>query len=240
MTDHAELAPSAAARWMVCTASIGYTRGVEREDSEWSIDGSLAHEKLELWLRFGVPPTDGILYEHLEHAYEYALSLERRGYNVDFECKVRYNSNIWGTVDIRGRKGLSLAIGDYKHGYRPVEVYGNAQMLTYAVCDAKEAGKDYRDLELTIIQPRISHIDGPVRTWIPEDNGSVSTIEWHRINMELAVKEIYGPHPRFKAGRHCKFCPREGDCKVFANWVSTLVRGSPIYNEVADNAGDLI
>jgi hypothetical protein len=231
MSDHAELAPSGAARWMTCTASIAYTRGFKGEDSEWNIEGSLAHEKLELWLSLGVPPTDGILYEHLEHAYLYALDLERRGYEVSYEKRVTYNEHIWGTVDILGikRAKRKLAIADYKHGYRVVEAEGNAQMATYGICVEAETRISFDETAFTVIQPRQPHIDGPVRTWTPLNNSSQTFLEWHRIKVESAIREIYGDSPKFVAGRHCKFCPREGDCKTFANYVSNLVTGSALF-----------
>lgn len=244
MSDHAELAPSAAARWLTCTASITYCRGHESDDNEWNIEGTLAHDKLELWLALGVPPTDGILFGELEYAYDYAIDLERRGYDVSFEQKVTYNKHIWGTVDIKGVKGRKLAIGDYKHGYRVVNAEGNAQMLTYGICVEAELDRRFEQVELTVIQPRISHVDGPVRTWTPSFDGSMSPLEWHRLNVESAIKEIYGDNPQFVAGKHCKYCPREGDCKAFANYVSKLVRGTPLFNYFVEeddiNVDDLL
>lgn len=240
MSDHAELAPSAAARWMSCTASISFCRGVEQEDSDYAIEGTLAHEKLELWLSLGVPPTDGLLYEHLERAFSYAVSLERLGYSVSFERRLQYNERLWGTADILGTKGKDkLAIGDYKHGYRVVEAVGNAQMATYGICAAKESGFTYTNVEFAVIQPRISHVDGPVRIWRPESNGSVPFLEWHRLKVEAAISEVYGPSPKFKAGRHCKFCPREGDCKTFSNYVAKLVTGSELF-EFFNDGEDLL
>lgn len=236
MSAHAELAPSAANRWMNCTASVAFCAGAVSEDeNDWSIEGTDAHEKLELWLRLGVPPTDGILYGHLEHAFEYALSLEQRGYDVFFEKRLTYNAQIWGTGDIVGVRGRALALGDYKHGYRVVDVFGNAQLLTYGISAEVDFGRRFTETEFTIIQPRPSHIDGPVRTWKPEENSSITTLEWHRINVETTLRDINAGNVRFRAGKHCKFCPQEGNCKMFANWVSALVTGEDRFKDSPDS-----
>lgn len=233
MPTHADLAPSSAARWMTCTASVAFCEGVEREDDEWNLEGGDAHKKLELWLELGVPPTDGILYEQLEYAYNYAVALESRGFLVSFEQIVRYDEDVWGTVDILGTRGRSLRIADYKHGYRPVDPQYNAQMATYGVCVTAETGIKFRDVELTVIQPRIAHIDGPVRKW--ETDGDA--LEWFRGEIESAKREIRD-NPQFHAGKHCKFCPREGNCKTYTNWVAKLVTGQAFFKE--DAAEDLL
>lgn len=240
MSDHAELAPSGAARWLACTASIAYCQGHKEDDDQWNLEGKAAHEKLELWLKFGVPPTDGLLYEHLEYAFDYALSLEQAGYAVSFEQRVEYDATLWGTVDILGIRRRDLALGDYKHGFRPVEVQTNLQCGSYGVCVSREYNVKFSNVEFAIIQPRISHIDGAVRKW----QAGELFLPWLEEEILSAKRRIQSGKTEFVAGKHCKFCPREGDCKTFTNYVSTLVRGSPMFNyfltEDNDPAEDLL
>lgn len=215
MSAHADLSPSASSRWLTCYGSINATVGFKNEDDEWNIEGTLAHAKLELWLDLGVPPTDGILYEQLEYAFDYARELERKGYEVSFERQVRYNDLVWGTVDIIGIRRNDLAIGDYKHGYRSVEVKNNAQESTYGVCAQKEFNRTFNNVELAIIQPRQPHIDGPVRKWTTDG----AYLDWHAEQIEFAIRQIEKEDAPFVAGKHCKFCPIEGNCRTYANWV---------------------
>lgn len=223
MSDHAELSPSASERWLNCHASIIATRGFASEDNEYSLEGTDAHTKLELWLSFGVPPTDGILYGFLEHAYLYVLDLERQGYEVEFERRLRYNRHVWGTADILARRRKSLHIGDYKHGFKVVEAERNPQMATYGVAAVAEFGA-FNEYTLTVIQPRVDHVGGAVRSWATDDE----FISWHRAEIEYAIGKIYGADPKFVPGRHCRYCPLEGDCSAFTNWIARQVTGEDL------------
>lgn len=226
MSTHAEIAPSSMGRIINCPASVKASLNVDpRDDDEWNIEGTIAHEKLELWLSLGVPPTDGILYEHLEHAFEYALELERDGFVVEFERQVRYNERIWGTADIIGIRRRAVRIGDYKHGYRLVEHINCAQTATYGVCAQVEFDTKFSDVELTIIQPRIPHRDGPVRRWVTDG----AMLEWHEQEMLSAVRRVDSDNPEFHAGKHCKFCPLEGNCKTYVNWIAINATGEEFF-----------
>lgn len=226
MSAHAEVAPSSMARIINCPASLQASLAVPpRPDDEWNIEGTLAHDKLELWLDLGVPPTDGILYEHLEHAYEYAMELERDGYTLYIERQVRYNERIWGTADIIGIRRKSFRLGDYKHGYRPVEVKANAQLATYWMAAEVEFDTKFNDIELAIIQPRIPHRDGVVRRWAPEPD----FMDFHKQEVQYALKRADSDNPEFIAGKNCKFCPLEGNCKTYANWVAIQATGEELF-----------
>lgn len=226
MSEHAELAPSAMQRLINCPASARAAMGVDpREDDEWNLEGTDAHNKLELWLKLGVPPTDGILYEQLEYAYDYAVDLEQRGYNVFFEKQVRYSDRVWGTADILGIKGKKLDIADYKHGYRLVEIRGNAQVPTYAIAARNTFEIRFTQAKLTIIQPRQPHKDGFVRSEIVDE----TFLDWHQSEVEHAIKRIDSENPEYMAGRHCKFCPLEGNCKTYTNWVAKLATGEELF-----------
>lgn len=226
MSEHADLAPSAMNRIINCPASVRACASVDaRDDDEWNLEGTDAHKKLELWLELGVPPTDGILYEQLEYAFNYALDLEQRNYTVYFEKRVKYSDRVWGTVDILGIKGRKVDVADYKHGYRPVEIKGNAQVPTYAISARADFGIAFTQAKLTIIQPRIPHIDGVVRSMIVDD----AYLDWHQNEVENAIKRVDSENPEFMAGKHCKFCPLEGNCKTYTNWVAKLATGEELF-----------
>lgn len=44
MTQHSELSASSAARWMNCPGSVARSRGIPREESIYSAEGTAAHE----------------------------------------------------------------------------------------------------------------------------------------------------------------------------------------------------
>lgn len=226
MSAHADLAPSAMNRIINCPASVRASAIVDaRDDDEWNLEGTDAHNKLESWLEFGVPPTDGILYEHLEHAYEYALDLERRNYKVYFEKRLVYSERVWGTGDIVGIKARKLDIADYKHGYRVVEIKGNAQIPTYGICARNTFDTRFTQIKMTIIQPRIPHIDGVVRSMTVDDG----FLDWHEQEVIDAIRKVDSENPEYMAGCHCKFCPLEGNCKTYTNWVAKLATGEELF-----------
>lgn len=71
------------------------------------------------------------------------------------------------TVIARGEHSNGrLRVVDLKYGFRFVEVWDNLQLIIYALCIAwkLELPDDYL-VELTIVQPRSYHRDGPVRSW---------------------------------------------------------------------------
>lgn len=225
MSAHAELAPSGTARWASCHASVKASIGVEQSESEWALEGTLAATKLEHWLELGVPPTDGILYEQLEYAYEYVLDLERQGFETFFERKVTYSKRIWGKPDILAIRKKKLRIGDLKMGYRLVEPKNNGQMATYGVCTEEELGVTFDDVEFAIIQPRVSHKDGFVRRWqAPPD-----FLDWHRQEIETAIRYIDADNPAFYPGKHCQYCKVEGFCKPATNHFSAMMTGEGLF-----------
>lgn len=224
-SGHADLAPSSADRWMNCTASVRASAGVVSEDNEYSLEGTDAHRQLELWLTLGLPPADALLLEHLTVAYDYAIDLEKRGYEVRYEERLTYDADIWGTGDIVAIKGTKLKIVDYKHGYIPVEVEHNSQLQTYALAAERTYGREFVNIELTVIQPRLPHRHGPVRSWTFAENFKL----WFANDIHLAKLAIFGDNPKFMAGRWCRYCPIFGNCKTAANHISTLSTGEGLY-----------
>lgn len=93
----------------------------------------------------------------------------------------------------------TLKIKDLKYGYGWVEVFENWQMLAYAallyhpVCVS---------VELTIIQPRASHPEGPVRRYV-----------FNADLMRNYINRIFGAmdgaaldEPPVLTGAHCRYC----------------------------------
>lgn len=224
MSEHAELSPSAAERWINCTASVKYCHGVQEEVSVYADEGTYAHSCLELWLTLGVPPVDGEMYYNLLPLYEFALDLERRGYEVSYEVRAVSSDRFWGTIDIRAIKGRKLKIVDLKYGYTPVYVMRNPQILSYVKCTEDELGIEFTDIEGIIFQPRLPHIDGPMRSYTV----TRSDLEWFAGELRVAFEEIDGPDAKFMTGKGCRYCPKLGDCRTAVNYVAKLLTGGPL------------
>jgi len=93
----------------------------------------------------------------------------------------------------------TLKVKDLKYGYGWVEVFENWQLLTYA---ALLYHPFYVSIELTIIQPRGNHPEGPVRRW--EFNADLIRNYSNRIfgAMDDAAIDL----PLVKTGAHCRYC----------------------------------
>lgn len=139
----------------------------------------------------------------------------------------------WALTHENGR--VILHVADYKYGHGFVEVFENWQLLTYAsaiishLVSTGVLGPGYEDgldIELTVVQPRNYHRDGPVRSW------RVPVLHLRaQFNILLAsAREATRPEPRLAVGPHCKYCPARHACE-------TLQRASL---EACDTAGAAI
>jgi len=181
MSEHAFLAPSAAARWVRCAyAPTLEARYPEREPSADSLDGDAAHwVAAQAWRHGGTAPAVGsmapngllVTDEMVEGAQLLVSHLHScPGAHLD---SVRVEETVsspnthptknWGTPDYWFKAGGLLVVLDYKFGHRYIDAFENWQLLSYA------AGLivDDRQLvvELVIVQPRSYYRDGPIRRW---------------------------------------------------------------------------
>jgi hypothetical protein len=123
------------------------------------------------------------------------------------------HADCWGTPDVAAWvvPGRRLRVLDYKFGHGFVDAYENWQLMAYAagLLEALEPGGDVECIvELTVVQPRNYHRDGPVRTWTTT-GGKLRT----QINiMANACDEAAGPNPGMHVGPECKHCPAARAC----------------------------
>ena len=229
MTDalHSDWAPSSMARILSCPASVEVCKLYPNDESEAANLGTLAHGLLEDCLVFGVEPKhdDLDVVEGVQVAIDFATQLEQSSFDLHIEKRIRLEGTpVWGTTDIVGVTDKTLHIADFKFGYLPVDVNKNAQLMTY-LCGAIEEFGERRKYEITVIQPRYHHRDGPVRTYTvtPDD------LEWFRGELAWALDN----RTEFRAGKHCKYCPARGGCKTFsANAYG--IAGKALYYDLTD------
>lgn len=238
---HSPLGPSSAERWMVCPASVEATKGIPDTDSEYSLEGSAAHELAEacrdLDIKTDDYPEDTILVKHCDGEMKpRPVTMEMRGHVQTFidkvnslegddlnEMRVRYDKYVpggYGTLDAAKLKPRHASIIDLKYG-KGVQKYAenNPQLLLYAlgICLEFDWLYDFDTFDLIIIQPRLDHED----VWTI---GKDYLLAWAKKTLVPAYKATLDPKAKFVPGEtQCKFCKIKGTCKARASSVFAAV-----------------
>lgn len=130
------------------------------------------------------------------------------------ETKVKINAiQDTGTADaiIYKEATKTLVIGDLKYGFNLVEPEENTQALLYAMGAAGLFPQgEIEHIEITIIQPRGMHPDGPIRTW---KMAYKDMLDWELFLYDAVAKTEEPNAPR-KAGKWCKYCKAAVTCKT--------------------------
>lgn len=218
---HAFLAPSAAARWVVCPGSaLMESRFPEAGDKAAAEEGTAAHWVFgQLWEGWaadvlvqgdkapnGVPVTREmceaaqLLVDDIRAVIRAALGpvtpvIEQR------VAIPRVHAANWGTPDVRlwvpdpftGR--LTLYVWDFKYGHKHVDAFENWQLIDYTAGILDEARdrvpEDRITCVLRVVQPRSYHRDGPVREWRVEAKDLANYV----FRLQGAAEEAMQPVP---------------------------------------------
>lgn len=256
---HARLAPSAAARWSVCTASVSAIEdaGYKNTSSLPAATGSLLHAMSEALLLRDTEAYSKLVAEHNYGGYNIELTPEH------FEWVNRYVDEVEARIGpddiVMVEKSLSLFYAPDEHGtsdiviVRPfeyieiidakfgqgirVDVHDNPQFEIYGGSALEEYAKRYfvDFIRCTVVQPPFGNVDS--------QDYSVAEMR-ERIEHYRAQAEIVDDPERrvFVAGPHCKksFCPHRAKCselQTVAQQTAKSVFGTPA--PVADdNLGD--
>lgn len=234
MSTHAELAPSAAHRWLNCPGSIALARDIpEQTPGDAAIEGTAAHEVAEKCLKaknvkemspsFYIGQKIKINKNEIEITKEMAdkISIYTEYIKTNFlkkdwdiwEVEVKNPSpihkNCWGTADfVAGNFFGVLHIIDFKFGINVVvEPENNSQLLIYAMGAMKKWGP-FEKVIMTIIQPRAYHENGSVRSW------ELGANEFRQIYLDYrkAAEKVYLKNPPINSGDWCQWCPAAGQC----------------------------
>ena len=222
------LQPSAAHRWLTCTASPRFLAEHEAElpkrDTEWSTEGNLAHEIAEKML-LGQPwSCDPVMAEHVTGYVERVksnLSCAREGATLHVETKVPlfYMLERVGRIDttVMDKVDISLIVRDLKYGEGVmVEAENNDQLAIYAESFIRDQWPDMPG-------------DGMVRIVIdqPRAREGATVKDWVLTRRELSVfcarigavarKIIADEDTQFCPGDACRFCEAKGICPARGN-----------------------
>lgn len=249
MSNHAErahalLSASSSHRWLACPPSAVAAEVYPRQDTEFTREGTLAHEVAEVMTRnggcFGVGDElfakahAEINKEMLECAGVYSdyiheqiqsgaatMLLEQR---VDFSPWVPEG---FGTADCILIQGDTMDVIDYKYGKGvAVSAEDNPQMKLYGLGALNDFGfaYDIKTVRLHIFQPRMNNIS-------VFELSADELLAWGEKIKPIAEKAAKGKG-KYNAGEHCRFCPHAGKCrtltKVCTEYVETHGLKAPV------------
>ena len=235
MKAHALLSPSAAHRWINCTAAPRLEANVPDSGSSYAAEGTLAHAycamKLKEFLGFDISDEVAEIAEldsqyHTGEMDEYTdtyktIVLEK--YNAAranvsdaqllIETRLDFSNYIpdaFGTADAIIIADGTMEVIDFKYGKGVrVSAYRNPQMMIYALGAYDRFNFEYKidRVRMTIVQPRIDNLS--------EFELSVSDLlAWTDEVLIPKANEAYGENGVQVPGDWCQFCKVKNICRV--------------------------
>lgn len=244
---HARLSASAAHRWMPCPGSVRLSDGIARKGSRNAAEGTLAHDIAARCLTTGATPqsclgrvaerdgfqvacdqemVDGVQF------YVDTLATEKQKGDADWvEVDLTpflqvIDQDLGGTADhVRFRPAEKrLIVTDFKYGAgHAVDPDGNKQLLLYALgalLDAGNRGVRVKTVTARIIQPRIDHEDGRVRSW---NFLAVDLLNFAADAAESAAQTRNANSPLVPGQAQCQWCPAKRMCPELEKQQHALV-----------------
>lgn len=253
-----DLRLSHARDWAACAAFVrmNKTAGaavVEGEqDHTVREEGTAMHEAAQFMLETGYSPdwthaANGVeLTDELLDGAQFYVNVLFAHKGVDWIVEQqlaarRIHPKCGGTPDAFGiiRNRLTIAIADLKGGFVPVDVFPNWQLIGYlaAILDTyPEWEQPGVFVEMTIIQPRAYHQDGPVRKHSAPLKSFYPYFDELKRKAEIAT----GEHALAVAGLQCDNCAARGTCSVAhkAGMRALEVSGEPVEHDLTVEAVD--
>ena len=218
---HALLSASSASRWLACPPSAVAAEAYVNEGTEFTREGTLAHEVAEVYAKGNYITADAnqaseITLEMIECAMGYADYIQEQIKHDDaivlLEQRVDFSPWVpdgFGTCDCIILQGETMTVIDYKYGVGvPVSAEDNPQMKLYALGALNDFGLAYdvTHIEMHIYQPRINNISDCAL--MVED-----LLEWAVQTVKPVAEKAVKGKGDYKAGEWCKFCPHAGRCR---------------------------
>lgn len=235
---HALLSPSAAHRWLNCTAAPRLEENIPDRGSVYAEEGTLAHAICAYKLKslLGMPARDeeaeiDLLREKYwtEEMEEYtdayvtivreklaAARKSARDAILLVEVRLDFSDYVpeaFGTADAVIVTDGCMEIIDFKYGKGVrVSAEDNPQMKIYALGAVARYGFDYytERVRMTIVQPRLDNLS----EW---EITAADLQKWASQELRPRALEAYrggaAPHP----GAWCQFCKAAPQCRALAN-----------------------
>lgn len=221
---HALLSASSAARWLACPPSAVAAEAYENEGTDYTREGTLAHEVAEIYAngdKINMEATTGeiaeeITQEMIECAEGYRDYIQEQlksdSATVLLEQRVDFSPWVpdgFGTADCIVIQGTTMDVIDYKYGKGvAVSAKDNPQMKLYGLGALNDYGfvYDVETVRLHIYQPRMNNIS--------VDELSVSDLlDWAEKTVKPTAAKAAKGKGEYKPGEHCRFCPHAGRCR---------------------------
>ena len=260
MGAHALLSPSAAHRWMNCTAAPRLEINVEDAGSDYAAEGTLAHAYCALKLKkyLGLPTADeekeieALSQYHTGEMDEYtdtyvSIVLEKfnaaRAHTKDaqllVETRLDFSKHIpdaFGTAD-----AIIIADGtideiDFKYGKGvKVSAFQNPQMMIYGLGAFEKFDFEYdiRRVRMTIIQPRIDNLS-------EYEVSTAELLSWAVKDLEPKAKEAYSGKGKQKPGDWCQFCKVKHTCRALVSLCKDAAQNNPQLLSTDELAKDVL
>lgn len=244
---HALLSPSAAHRWMNCTAAPLLERDVEDKSSTFAEEGTLAHaycaKKLKEFLGLSVDEEKAEIAQldeqyHSGEMDEYTdtyktIVLEKfnaaRAKTKDAQLLVEvkldfshYVPDAFGTSDAIIIADGVMEVIDFKYGKGvKVSAVENPQMMIYALgaWDLFNFEYDIRKVRMTIVQPRIDNLS-------EFELDAADLINWAVDELQPKANEAYAGGKQ-KPGNWCQFCKVKANCKALSSMCIEAQQANP-------------
>lgn len=221
---HALLSASSSSRWLKCPPSAMAAELYPATDTEYTREGTLAHEVAEIVARrgsdFDVGWVNGVCVpaEMNQSAKGYADYIQELITSPDAVVLLeqRLDFSPWvpggfGTGDCIILQGTRLDVVDYKYGAGvAVSAEGNSQMRFYGLGALNDFGDIYgiEEIAMHIYQPRMNNVS--VEVLRADDLRA-----WGEEIKPIAALAAEGKGD-FCSGEHCRFCPHAGACPKLA------------------------
>lgn len=234
---HALLSPSAAHRWLHCTAAPRLEENQPDSGSDYAREGTLAHAYCARHLKqyLGLPTAGedaeiDLLYDQYhtgemdEHTDTYkTIVLERfnaaRAKTPDAQLLVeaRLDFSKWvpggfGTGDAVIITDGLLDIIDFKYGKGVrVDALENPQMRIYALGAYEAYSFEYniQRVRMTIVQPRLDNLSS-------DEMNVENLLAWADKELTPKAQEAFSGEGKQAPGEWCKFCRVKQSCKALA------------------------
>lgn len=245
---HALLSPSAAHRWLNCTAAPLLEKDVEDKGSVYAEEGTLAHaycaKKIKDFLKRDSSGEDKEIAEladkyHTGEMDEYTdtyktIVLEKfnaaRAKTADaqllIEVKLDFSKFVpdaFGTADAVIIADGLMEVIDFKYGKGvKVSAHDNPQMKIYALGAYEAFSFEYNitRVKMTIVQPRIDNLS--------EFETSISDLLWWtRTVLTPKAEEAFSGQGKQSPGAWCQFCKVKSRCKALAKTCVDTTTANP-------------
>jgi hypothetical protein len=229
---HALLSASSADRWLNCPPSAVAAEAYTNEGTDFTREGTLAHEVAEAIAKGcdqytdDIGPTLPITQEMVECAKGYADYIQEQIHDntalVMLEQRVDFSPWVpggFGTADCIIIQGNTMDVIDYKYGKGvAVSAVDNPQEKCYGLGALNDFGFAYEieRVRLHIYQPRINNVS-------TFEISAEELLAWGDSIKPVADQAAKGKG-KYNAGSWCKFCPHAGRCRTLTKVCSEYVQ----------------